>query len=222
MNAVFPMALLLQPKAPPQGVLPRALPRVLHVGSGKNFRPEWLNLDIEPRWRPDFVFDIGQPLPEGGEITVATGRFGAVTLGAGTFAAIVAQDVLEHLRELTTAMATMLHWLEDGGVLQIAVPYELSLGAWSDPTHVRAFNERSFVYYCEWFWYLGWQTHRFHVQKMEFVPSEFGRTLVAAKRPQDEILRTPRAIEQMYVELVKRPLDDRDRAALAHYERRGT
>jgi len=49
MNPVIPMALLLQPKSQPQPALAGELPRVLHVGSGKNFRPEWLNLDVEPR-----------------------------------------------------------------------------------------------------------------------------------------------------------------------------
>jgi SAM-dependent methyltransferase len=220
MNAVFPMALLLQPKAPARSVLPCALPRVLHVGSGKNFRPEWLNLDVEPRWRPDFVFDLDRPLPQGGRVVVATERFGTVTLGEGAFAAIVAHDVLEHLRDLTTAMTTMLHWLEVGGVLHVAVPYELSLGAWSDPTHVRAFNERSFVYYAEWSWYLGWQTHRFHVRRLDFVPGEVGKALLAAGRPHDEILRTPRAIDQMRAELVKQPLDEQDRRALAHWHGR--
>jgi len=34
-----------------------------------------------------------------------------------------------------------LHWLRVGGVLKVAVPYELSLGAWSDPTHVRDYSE---------------------------------------------------------------------------------
>jgi SAM-dependent methyltransferase len=220
MNAVFPMALILQPKAQPQLAPPVALPRVLHVGSGKNFRPEWLNLDVEARWRPDFVFDLGRPLPADGRLVVATERFGTVTLGEGAFAAIVAHDVLEHLRELTTAMTTMLHWLEVGGVLHLSVPYELSLGAWSDPTHVRAFNERSFVYYAEWSWYLGWQTHRFHVRGLDFVPSGLGKALLAAGRPQDEILRTPRAIDQMRAELVKQPLSEQDKTALAHWHSR--
>ena len=35
----------------------------LHVGSGKNFLVDWLNLDLDPRWRPDILFDLSQPLP---------------------------------------------------------------------------------------------------------------------------------------------------------------
>src|SRR5512138_3619865 len=110
------MALLVPQRAAP---VP-AIPTTLHVGSGKNFRPQWLNLDVDARWRPDVVFDLEQPLPESGQVTFATERFGELTLGANCFEEIVAQDVLEHVRALPTAMTTLLHWLRVGGVLKVA------------------------------------------------------------------------------------------------------
>ena len=45
----------------------------------------------------------------------------------------------------------------------VEVPYEHALTAWQDPTHVRALNERSWVYYTDWFWYLGWMDYRFEI-----------------------------------------------------------
>jgi hypothetical protein len=215
------MALLLAPQRPqPPGPHGLAVPSTLHVGSGKDFRPEWLNLDVEPRWRPDVLFDLNLPLHGDCRLVVETARFGTVTLAEETFTEIVAQDVLEHVRDLPAAMTTLLGWLETGGVLRIGVPYELSLGAWSDPTHVRAFNERSFVYFTEWSWYLGWRTHHFRLQRLDFVPSEYGRSLVASGRTLEEVLRTPRAIDAMQVELVKQPLDARGRElARFHAER---
>lgn len=195
----------------------RAVPTTLHVGSGKNWQPHWLNLDSDARWRPDVVFDLERPLPEDGAVTFATERFGTITLGGDCFDEIVAQDVLEHIRDLPTAMTTLLHWLQPGGVLKIAVPYELSLGAWSDPTHVRAFNERSFDYFTKWSWYLGWRTHHFGVKHLEFVATPLGQELSAQGRSLDEVLRTPRAVEQIYVELVKQPLDEAGRAATDFY-----
>lgn len=188
-------------------VVPRPqLPRVLHVGSGKNWNEAFFNLDIDPRWRPDALYDLDQPLPPDGRVTLQSERFGTVTLGEGVFDEVIAQDVLEHVRDLPTTMTTLLHWLRVGGVLRVAVPYELSLGAWSDPTHVRAFNERSFDYYTSWSWYLGWRTHHFRVQKQEFVATKYGQELSARGATVEEVLRTPRAIEQIYVELVKQPL----------------
>ncbi|MBL8729940.1 MAG: hypothetical protein JNM25_16060 [Planctomycetes bacterium] len=208
------MALLVVPPSP-RGAPP--VPTTLHVGSGKNFQPAWLNLDVDPRWRPDFVFDLNQPLPADGRLAVSTHRFGAITLAGDCFDEIVAQDVLEHIRDLPTAMTTLLHWLRVGGVLKVAVPYELSLGAWCDPTHVRAFNERSFDYFTKWSWYLGWRTHHFGLRHMEFVASPFGQELSAQGRSLEEVLRTPRAVDQIYVELEKRPLDAAGRAATDFY-----
>ena len=194
-----------------------AVPTVLHVGSGKNWQAEMLNLDIEPRWRPDIVWDVSQPLPDGGQVTFATERFGEITIAEECFDAIVAQDVLEHIRDLPAAMTTMLRWLRTGGVLKVAVPYDLSYGAWSDPTHVRAFNERSFDYYTKWSWYLGWRTHHFALRRLEPIANPYGAELQAQWRPLDEILRTPRAIDQLYVELEKRPLDAEALRVTDHY-----
>lgn len=199
---------------------PLALPSTLHVGSGKNFKPAWLNLDVDARWRPDIVFDLQTPLADGQSVAFATARFGPIAIGDETFAEIIAQDVLEHVRDLTTAMTNMLRWLRTGGVLKVYVPYDLSHGAWQDPTHVRAFNERSFEYYTNWSWYLGWRTHHFALRHLQFVANEYGQRLAAEGRPLEEVLRTPRAIDQMYAELVKQPLDEAGRAAYAHYHAR--
>jgi hypothetical protein len=92
--------------------------------------------------------------------------------------------------------------LEMGGEMHIHVPYDLSHGAWQDPTHVRAFNEKSWVYYCEWAWYLGWKGSRFELTHLEMRLSEYGASL---ELPQDEIMRLPRAVDSMYVILKKVP-----------------
>jgi hypothetical protein len=86
-----------------------------------------------------------------------------------------------------------------GGEMHISVPYDLSLGAWQDPTHVRAFNQNSWVYYCAWAWYLGWTGSRFNMERLEYKLSP-GTDL---ELPQEQLLRTPRAVESMYVVLKK-------------------
>ena len=52
--------------------------------------------------------------------------------------------------------------------------------AWQDPTHVRALNRNSWLYYTDWFWYLGWLEHRFVLSRYETLderlqPCEAGR-----------------------------------------------
>jgi hypothetical protein len=109
-------------------------------------------------------------------------------------------------------MANVLDLLTDGGTFHVAVPYDLSYGAWQDPTHVRAFNERSWLYYCEWYWYLGWDESRFDLISTNFIYSDLGHALSARGISKDEILRTPRAVDEMHVVLRKRALTDQERA----------
>ena len=200
--------------------MPGDYPRVLHVGSGKSFIDEYLNLDIDDSWRPDIVADLGEPFFADGVREFDTKRFGSIRIQAGSFDEIIASDVLEHIPDLVTAMTNCKDLLKEGGIFKILVPYDLSTGAWSDPTHVRAFNERSWVYYTEWSWYFGWDDFRFQQQKLEFRPSDYGKSLQEQGQSIEELLRSPRAIDAMYTELVKVPLSAEDRENLRFFEER--
>lgn len=187
------------------------LPGRLNLGSGKSFDPRAFNVDINPQWKPDLVTDMARPDLLGS--VVETRRFGRVTLAPGLFTEIVALEVLEHVPDLVRLMTNCLGLLADGGVFRISVPYDLSYGAWQDPTHVRAFNERSWLYYTDWFWYLGWTEARFDLRSCVFTLSPLGERLRAAGTPEEELTRTPRAVDGMTVELRKRPLTAQERTA---------
>ena len=94
--------------------------------------------------------------------------------------------------------------LRDGGVLELSVPYELSLGADQDPTHVRRFNENSWLYYTTWAWYMNWRDERFDLVSQEFTLTALGHALRKQNVSQEEILRTPRAVEGIWATLRKR------------------
>jgi len=137
-------------------------PTRMHIGSGKDYRPGWLNVDVLARAEPDLVLDLSQPLQLPLHAEVATA--GAVELSEGQVDVIAANNVLEHVVDLPQLMTQALRLLRVGGQLLIEVPYEHAPTAWQDPTHLRAMNENSWIYYSEWFWYLGWFEHRFAVQ----------------------------------------------------------
>jgi SAM-dependent methyltransferase len=175
------------------------IPKILNLGSGKDWKDSYFNADILLRVNPDWWCDISKV--EFGT-TIDSPRFGKVIIEKGMFAKVVANDVLEHIPDLVAAMTNVKDLLEVGGEFHISVPYELSLGAWQDPTHVRAFNENSWLYYTEWHWYLGWQD-RFNLTSMEFKLSEFGQEMMDKGIADSEILRTPRAVDSMKVILCK-------------------
>lgn len=195
------------------------MPKKINLGSGKNFREDYLNIDVQDYWSPDIVTDISKPITEFENTVFSTNRFGDVCLERGQFDEIICCDVLEHVPDLTTAMTNCLELLKTGGKLRVIVPYDLSYGAWQDPTHVRAFNECSWLYYTDWFWYLNWRTHRFVTRDLDFVLNPIGQKMLAAGQPQDVIIRTPRAVDMMKITLEKIELSAQDQEALAKHQK---
>ena len=147
-------------------------PERIHLGSGKDYKPGWLNLDVLERAQPDLLLDLGRPLalPHRAE----TPRAGTVELVEGGASIIYANNVLEHVPDLPQLMGNCLALLATGGRLVIEVPYEGAPTAWQDPTHVRAMNENSWLYYTDWFWYLGWLDHRFSIEQSGWLDMNLG------------------------------------------------
>ena len=191
------------------------IPRKLNLGSGKDWREDHFNVDVDPYWKPDAVLDFGVPIPI--REPLPTERFGTVQLEEDFFDEILANDSLEHIRNLTTAMSTCLSLLKVGGTFRISVPYDLSWGAWQDPTHVRAFNERSWLYYTDWFWYMGWTKARFDLVQFDLGLSPVGQQLARQQVKGEDLARFPRAVDQMRVVLQKRLLTEKEKQTVEAY-----
>ena len=200
-----------------RSALPSRLPKLLNLGSGKQWHRDYLNVDINPFWKPDLVADFSKDWEELCT-EVDSDRFGRFRLQPRSFKTIVAHDVLEHVHELTQLMKNCLNLLEFGGTFDIVVPYDLSFGAWQDPTHVRAFNERSWLYYTDWSWYLGWEDARFALAKLDFTLSERGKALAAQGLGVEDLTAHPRAVDSMHVVLSKIALNDTDRELLRRHQ----
>jgi SAM-dependent methyltransferase len=197
---------------------PVRIPTKLNLGSGKDWREDYFNVDFDPYWEPDAVLDFSQPLPIGKPLQ--TQRFGTITLGNNSFDEITANDSLEHIPSLMTAMNSCLNLLKVGGLFRISVPYDLSWGAWQDPTHVRAFNERSWLYYTDWFWYMGWTEARFDLVQFDLSLSPIGEQLKKQQIKGEDLVRHPRAVDQMRVVLRKRLLTEAEKQQVAVYLKR--
>lgn len=141
-------------------------PLQMNLGSGKDYKPGWLNVDILERAEPDLVLDLGQP--QSWPLR-RRGPAGEVLLEPGTLETVYANNVLEHVPDLPCLMTNVLGLLRTDGRFIVEVPYERALSAWQDPTHLRALNENSWIYYTDWFWYLGWFNHRFEVADFKWL-----------------------------------------------------
>lgn len=155
----------------------------VNLGSGKDYKPGWLNIDVLERAQPDLLLDLGQPVQW--PVQAHTPYAGPVVLQEGSVDMVYANNVLEHVPDLPTLMGNCLSLLKTGGRFLIEVPYEHAPTAWQDPTHIRALNERSWIYYTDWFWYLGWFDFRFkqdHFVYLDDKLQECGRERAAFMR----------------------------------------
>lgn len=132
--------------------------RILHLGCGRKQWPaaqllahvglwlpdaesaEVIHLDADPANKPDLVCTLGRdsiPLPEA-----------SINL-------VVAWHVLEHVGRQGEVGEWFQCWeelyrvLTPGGLLYGEAPYYTSIWAWSDPSHVRAISEHSFVFFAQ-------------------------------------------------------------------------
>lgn len=145
-------------------------PSVMNLGSGKDYKLGWLNVDILERAQPDLLLDLGQPvtLP----LQAKTQGGGQVQLEANSLDGIYANNVLEHVPDLPCLMTNLLALLKEEGQLEVEVPYEQAPSAWQDPTHLRAMNKNSWLYYTGWFWYLGWFENRFELTDFRWLNAQ--------------------------------------------------
>lgn len=138
-------------------------PTQMNLGSGKDYKIGWLNIDILERTQPDLVLDLSKETTF--PIAARTLGGGNILLEENGLETIYANNVLEHVPDLPCLMTNLLGLLKEDGVIELEVPYEKSMTAWQDPTHLRAMNLNSWVYYTSWFWYLGWFDNRFEITK---------------------------------------------------------
>ena len=177
----------------------------LHVGCGYKAMPTMINLDINECLEPDIVCDICDPAIVNMQY-LDRARNQIVSLDCNSLTTIISDCTFEHLQDLPAAMKNCRDLLVPGGMLYLKVPYDLAFGAWQDPTHKQPFNEKSFRYYYEWAWYLGWEEWGLKTLTIRPKLTEHGINLRDQGKSLDDIARSPRAIDSLEVLLAKRLL----------------
>lgn len=103
----------------------------LNLGCG-NRKLEWyINIDKSEFANPDFILDLEE---------------GELPYDNDSISEIIATHILEHIQNIIPLMNECYRVLKKDGKMKIVVPQ--NEGIWADPTHVRAFSNLSFRYYC--------------------------------------------------------------------------
>lgn len=111
--------------------------RKIDLGCGNNKGEGYIGVDKYPYHCVDVVRDIdlhGLPFDDSSVDEVYTSHF------------------LEHCQDLVFVMNEIHRVLRPGGRVTIIVPNIKHPGAFRDPTHVRFFNEESFLYFTKHEW----------------------------------------------------------------------
>jgi SAM-dependent methyltransferase len=124
--------------------------KVLELGCGP--KKLWANsvaIDINPLSRADVVHDLNVfPYP----------------LATDGFDIVIAEHVLEHLRDVIKVMEEIHRVTRPGGIVYIEVPHFSSADFFTDPTHLHAFGTRSFDYFVP----AGGGVYLFHYSRCDF------------------------------------------------------
>lgn len=109
-------------------------PLKVNLGAGARPRKGFINVDA---------------LALQGVDVVADGLDFLSQLPDSSVAFVLAEHFMEHVPDLATYLVQIARTLNDGGVLEIAVPHHSSPYFYSDPTHRTAFGLYSFSYFSE-------------------------------------------------------------------------
>lgn len=106
----------------------------LSLGAGQKKLEGYLTADKEGTYKPDIRLDLDGPwyFPK------------------GWFTHILAEHIIEHVREVPAFMNNCHDILDLGGELRIICPYWAGRWATGDPTHIHLFNQDSFNGWSSW------------------------------------------------------------------------
>jgi SAM-dependent methyltransferase len=128
--------------------------RVLHLGSGRAYKPGAVNVDVTSATHPDVVHDLNRtPWP----------------FADSSFSELLAFDVIEHL-DAPLRVAEEMHRVgEARAVVRLTVPHFSCDNAFTDPTHKHYFGWRTFDYFDDAHPNSFYSPARFRIMKRQLV-----------------------------------------------------
>ncbi len=142
----------------------------LDLACGQFVKPGFVGVDRSPDTKAEYLCDL----------TITPWVFGDMdeqeTVASESVEEVHCSHFVEHVPDLVGFMNELHRVMVPEGLVTIVHPYQFSKRAWQDPTHVRALNEDSWLYYNrEWREHFGLAhmgiTANFGVESIDFALS---------------------------------------------------
>lgn len=104
----------------------------LNIGCGVDYLDGFINLDGNSKIKADIYHDLDR-------------KHLHLPFETGSIDFVLANHVLEHIVYLVQLKKELGRIMRVGGTMTVVVPNYLSMDAWGDDTHVRAFSPHSFM-----------------------------------------------------------------------------
>ena len=127
----------------------------LDIGCGKKKRNGYIGLDNSKESSADIICNLENGIP----------------IKSNSCSKIVCDNLLEHMKNLIFVMNEIWRVCAHLTEVEIIVPYYLSIGAFQDPTHVRYFTEKTFLYFNRSLPYDYGFIGKFDIVKINFIPN---------------------------------------------------
>lgn len=132
----------------------------LNFGSGKDIKPDYVNVDITAFPGTDKTFDFNHfPYP----------------FSDNEFEEIYSDNVIEHLDDITAVMKELHRITKPNGVIRIIVPYYNCYGAYNDVTHKHYFSHLAFEPFYKESRGNYFISEKFALKRLKLIPTRIGK-----------------------------------------------
>jgi predicted SAM-dependent methyltransferase len=134
-------------------------PIQMNIGSGTDYKPNWLNVDTNQESHPDLVLDLKNEINF--PIEMQTRGGGNFLLNKNSLSAICLNNQIENITELTCLIRNLFSLLKENGDIEFNIPYSIKNNI--EKIEIQLEN------YTNKYWNFGWIDHHFEVTNKNFI-----------------------------------------------------
>jgi hypothetical protein len=140
-------------------------PTRMNLGSDKDYKLGWLNVDQLERVHPDLVIDLGQDIQLPMESRTLNGVH--VVLHADSLDTIQVNNAVTHAADLPGLMTNLLSLLKEGGRMELNFhdPHAMNNPEKKPETSSKVLEALS--PFTDYFWHSGWFHHRLEIENIQ-------------------------------------------------------